>query len=77
MATQLFNHRSMYSVIFYVLIIVLIIVSKPSFIFDERGHVRGFGLGSQQTVFSLGVLVVALAIVAYYIFAMIDILFAS
>ena len=77
MATQLINHRSVYSVLFYVLLIALIIVVKPSWLFYDDGQVRNFGLGCQQTVFSLGVIVVALAIVAYYIFAVIDILFAN
>lgn len=75
--TQLINHRSVYSVLFYVLLIVLIIVMRPAWLFHENGQVKTFGLGCQQTVFSLGVIVVALAIVAYYVFAMIDILFAA
>ena len=75
--TQLINHRSIYSVLFYVLLVVLIILVKPSWLFHEDGQVRSFGLGQQQTVFSLGVLVAALAIVAYYIFAIVDILFAT
>lgn len=75
--TKLINHRSIYSVMFYVLVIVLIIVVKPSWLFHENGQVKGFGLGSNDTVFSLGVIVVALAIVAYYTFALIDILFAA
>jgi hypothetical protein len=77
MITQLINHRSVYSVLFYVLLIALIIVIKPSWLFYEDGQVRDFGLGTKQTVFSLGVIVVALAIVAYYIFAVIDILFSN
>lgn len=75
--TQLINHRSIYSIVFYVLVIVLIIITKPAWLFQDDGQVRNFGLGTQQTVFSLGVIVVALAVVAYYLFAMIDIIFTS
>ena len=75
--TQFINHRSVYSALFYVLIVVLILVSRPKALFDESGRPRGFGLGQHDTVFAFGVIVVALAIVAYYVFAIIDIIFAT
>jgi len=74
--TQFINHRSIYSSLFFVLIIALIIVSRPRVFFDKDGRPRTFGLGGNNTVFSFGVLVVAMAIIAYYIFAVVDIIFA-
>ena len=71
---KLMNHRVVYSIVFYILIIVLVIVSKPPFIF-EKGQVKEFGIGPDKTIFSLGVIVVALAIISFYIFAIIDIFF--
>lgn len=70
------NHRVMYSVLFYVLIIILVIVSKPSFIF-RRGKLISFGVGPNKTIFPLGVTVVALSIISFYIFALIDIFVAK
>lgn len=70
---KLVNHRVIYSVLFYVLVVVLLLVSKPSIMFNEKGMIRPFGVGETKTIFSLGVFVVALSIFSYYTFALIDI----
>lgn len=72
---KLLSQRVLYSILFYVLIICLIIVAKPSFVFDEQGMIKGFGIGDTKTLFSLGVFVVALSIISFYLFAVIDIVF--
>lgn len=69
------NHRTIYSSLFYVLVILLFVVWKPTFMFDKDGRIKPFGVGDSKTIFSLGVVVAALAIISYYIFAMIDVLF--
>ena len=65
----------MYSLLFYVLIIMLVVVSRPRVVFDENGMVRQFGIGNNKTIFSLGVFVVALSISSFYLFAVIDLVF--
>lgn len=72
---KLLNHRVIYSTLFYVLVICLLIVSKPSFVFDDQGNMKHFGVGNDKTIFSLGVFVVALSIVSFYVFAVIDFVF--
>lgn len=69
------SHRVLYSVLFYALFIVLIIVSKPPFVFDASGQLKNFGIGENKTMFSLGVFTVVLAMISYYIFAIIDVVF--
>lgn len=71
------NHRVFYSIAFYVLVIVLIVVSKPKLAFDSQGNIRQFGVGQSKTIFSLGVFVVALAIISFYVFAVIDLVFGK
>jgi len=71
------SHRVLYSVLFYVLFIVLIIVSKPPFVFDSKGQLKDFGIGANKTMFSLGVFTVVLAMVSFYIFAVIDLVFGQ
>lgn len=71
------NNRIIYSILFYILVIVLIIVSKPNIVFDENQHIRQFGFGDNKTLFSLGVFTVVLALLSYYIFALIDVLFEN
>ena len=68
------NQRLIYSIIFYTLVIILIVISKPKFIFDENNNVIPFGVGQDKTIFPLGYIVVSLAIVSYYIFTLIDIM---
>lgn len=72
---RLLNQRTIYTTLFYILFLVLIVVSKPSFAFDERGRIKPFGVGYENTIISLGVVVVALAILSFYIFACIDVVF--
>lgn len=69
--------RVVYSILFYVLALCLIIVAKPSFIFDTTSKEackkpKPFGVGEGKSLYSLGVVTVALAVVSFYIFALID-----
>jgi hypothetical protein len=69
--------RVLYSVLFYAMAMALIIVSKPSPVFDAGGKPIEFGLGPDKTLFSLGAVTVALAVLSFYIFALIDMVFAQ
>jgi hypothetical protein len=71
------NARIIYSVLFYVLLIVLIIIAKPSVMFESNGSIKRFGIGEEKTMFSLGVFTVVLAILSFYIFCLIDLIFAK
>lgn len=71
------NTRIIYAILFYVLLIVLIITSKPSVMFDEYGNIKPFGIGEEKTMFSMGVFTVVLALLSFYIFAMIDLIFGK
>lgn len=69
------NTRLLYSIVFFILLITLIHISKPSIIFDKNGEIRPFGIGKQKTMFSFGVFTVVLAILSFYFFCVIDIIF--
>lgn len=71
------NSRIVYALLFYILLIVLLIVSKPSVMFERDGSIRPFGVGEDKTMFSLGVFSMVLAIVSFYIFCLIDMIFAK
>jgi hypothetical protein len=70
-----FNHRTIYSSLFYVLAIILVILAKPTLIFNEDGLVKQFGIGTEKTIISLGVMNGVLALFSFYVFTMIDIIF--
>lgn len=69
------NPRVIYSLMFYVLIMTLLLVSKPDLMFEKDGTIKAFGVGSQKTVFSFGVFTVVVAIASFYTFTLIDIVF--
>ena len=68
------NHRTIYSVLFYILSISLLFISKPKFMFINSS-IKQFGIGYKKTLFSFGVFTVTLALVSFYAFAIIDVIF--
>lgn len=69
------NSRIVYSILFYILVMILLIISKPAIMFENNGEFRSFGVGSDKTMFSFGVFSVVLAIVSFYIFCLIDMIY--
>lgn len=69
------NSRIIYSILFYILLMVLITISKPSVIFEKDGSLKMFGVGYDKTMFSFGVFSVVLAILSFYVFCIIDLVF--
>ncbi len=72
------NSRITYSITLYVLIMVLLFTIKPKFIFKEDGSIKGYGVNDKdKTIYSLGVISISAAIVAFYLFCIIDVVFKS
>lgn len=69
------SSRVIYSLLFYVLLMVLVFVSKPSIMFEKNGDIKAFGIGDDKTMFSLGVITSVIAILSFYTFCVIDIVF--
>jgi len=74
---QYINTRVIYAILFYILLIILIIIARPSVMFEPNGTIKKFGIGEDKTMFSLGVYTVVLAILSFYIFCMIDLIFGK
>lgn len=73
---KLLNGRVIYSLLFFGLLMMLIYVAKPSQLFSPDGNAKPYGIGEDKTVISLGVLTVVSAICSFYIFALLDVIFA-
>lgn len=71
------NSRIVYALLFYILLIILVIVSKPSVMFEKDGSIRPFGVGEEKTMFSLGVFSIVFAILSFYIFCLVDMIFTK
>lgn len=69
------NTRLVYSCSFFLLSFVLVVISKPSMIFDKYGRVKELGSGpyKDKTMFSLGVVTMLLATICFYVFCFMDI----
>lgn len=71
------NSRVIYSILFYILVMILIIVAKPSIMFTRDNTIKEFGISDDKTMFSLGVFSVVIAILSFYTFCVIDIIFKN
>ena len=55
------------SVIIFMFLFMIIILSKPSFIFNSDGTFRNFGIGySKKTVLPIWLITIILAIISYF-----------
>ena len=69
-------YRISYSVLVFVLSMILLFLTKPSIAFNNEGKLRKFGVNDKgSTIYSVGVLTTSLAIVTFYLFCVIDIIF--
>lgn len=69
------NSRVIYSVVFFILLIILLYMSKSSIFFEKDGELKTFGLGPDRTLFSFGIITVVIAIASFYLFCIIDLIF--
>lgn len=68
--------RLVYSILLFVIMMLILLVSRPHPVFDEFGGVTPFGVGDRdKTLCSLGITTAFLAIVSFYGFAVIDLAF--
>lgn len=72
---QFINSRVIYAILFYILLLLLFVSIKPTLIFNQDGSLKTFGLEDEETLFSLGVFTVIIAILSFYTFCLIDIIF--
>lgn len=66
--------RVVYSILFYILLVTLIYITKPGIAFDQAtGSIKPFGVGIGKTPFSMGTFVSVTAIGCFYVFTILDI----
>lgn len=70
------NARILYSALFLCLSMFLVFLVKPELIFDQNEEIKPFGLKKHETLFSLGVFTTLVAILSFYFFAIIDLIFS-
>ena len=70
------NGRIVYSILLFVLLMLLMYCMKPSMMFKRDDTIKPFGINKNKTIMSLGVFTIVCAIVSFYLFAMIDLIFS-
>lgn len=64
-----FDNIIKYSILFYILLLFIIFLIKPRFIFNKDGDVKSFGTdyNDNTTILPLWLVCILLAIISYYI----------
>ena len=64
------------TIIFYIIIVILLVLIKPNFIYDHKTNkFKSFGCGENKTLISFPVVCIGVGIVLYLIFLLINILY--
>ena len=64
--------RVAYSALFFVLVMALVVVARPPYVFDGAGRPRPFGVEPGATLLPLGVVTVVAAAGSMFVFSLID-----
>ena len=64
---MIFNNRVKYSITIYLVLVIILVLSKPKFFFKENGQFKEFGTGSGKTVIPFWLVLLVCAILSYYL----------
>ena len=67
--------RVIYSTLFFILVMMLLLIAKPRPVFASDGSIAQFGVGEDRTVFPLGVVTAAVAVLSMFTFTLIDVIY--
>ena len=74
-------NRLRISIVFYVLAMVLLYVSKPPLMFMPDGSIKPFGtqgsVHGETTLFSFGMMSIAMSIITFFAFSVIDMTYST
>lgn len=70
------NGRTIYAVLLFTLLMTLLYIMKPSIMYKDNNEIKPFGINKKETILSLGVITVVCAIMSFYLFAIIDMIFS-
>lgn len=66
--------RVIYSVLFFILFVTLLYVSKHSILFLPSGNLRAFGIKQDETLFSFGTICVVVSFTCVFAFTLLEIM---
>lgn len=54
---------------------LLVVVIRPKIMFDNNLQMKSFGINKNETIYSFGLFTVVSAILSFYLFCLIDMIF--
>ena len=64
---MIFNNRVKYSIMIYLVLVIILVLSKPKFFFKKNGQFKEFGTGPGKTVIPFWLVLLVCAILSYYL----------
>ena len=68
------NGRIIYSTLLFTMLMILVYLQKPTMMFRRDDALKSFGIN--KNIVSLGVFTIVCAIISFYVFAMVDLIFS-
>jgi hypothetical protein len=68
--------RIFYSALCLIVVMLLLVIARPRVMFSVDGTPKEFGLEEHQTMYSLGFVSIVSAIVLFYFFSLMDLIFS-
>lgn len=67
------------ALLLYILFVMLLLLIKPSFMFNEKGHIKKWGMSNDQytNMFAFGFIVPLVGVFMYFIATWLDLIFYS
>lgn len=69
--------RIVYSSLSLIIVIMILCVSRPGFMFKTDGTLKDFGFGNDETLYSLSSVSLVVSILLFYFFSLMDMIFSK
>lgn len=61
------NHVVLVTIVIFLLLLSIIMIIRPAFIFNKNGSLKDFGIGyKNKTIFPIWMVIIILAIISYF-----------
>jgi hypothetical protein len=64
---MILNNRVKYAIGVYLVLVIILVLSKPKFFFKKNGQFKEFGTGHEKTVIPFWLVLLIFAIISYYL----------
>lgn len=69
--------RIVYSSLSLIIVIMILCMARPGFMFKTDGTLKEFGFGNDQTLYSLSSVSLVVSILLFYFFSLMDMIFSK